>query len=643
MKCLTRRGAWVIGAALVSAAAAVAFATACAGNAPAGATAGTTNAPAGAAAVRPGATAGAAAPPLSAAVSATSTPHGATASSAAGPPATSFRPWSFAIEADTQWSGVDDGKNPNSVAVDIVHQLDRQFIARRVKFVVEVGDLCDNGTIAGEATRAVFAQELYDAHIGFYPLVGNHDDGAADAGEFAALYPQTRTATMNRTPAAAFTVTDPDASGQPFPARSGTPFRVGTISAVPAAPRGYAGLDYAVDYRNARLVFLDQFATAGSPDHEALTSDDVDWMNRQLTSRPAGTQAFVFGHKGIITEQHTDTLFGSDPSADPSLQNAFVADLQRGDVRYYIGGHDHMYNRALVASPNFKWHVQDIISQSDASTYSTPRGAGGGAVATPPDPSQTNDDTYDIPAFGAAREKEIAQQAAPAIANGITATAHVGYFIVSVAGPRVTIAYYAAPVKATLSGFGYAISTTPTLSFTRQETFGYSLNGKEFFVPEGGSYRVVSDRFKGTTAEILGGTNAGTATDAAGRKLTKDVTTGWTKPARRYHLASNVLMLWGLADVGARTTDTFTLAMSTAGDRARGARLRALRALVSRNARGRWVDAVELNRGGGARFVRGPWRAGDTLGTYGFDPHSHTAWAVVDHTGEFALSRLTRP
>jgi len=30
-------------------------------------------------------------------------------------------PWKFAIMADTQWTGVpDDGKNPNSVAVDII-------------------------------------------------------------------------------------------------------------------------------------------------------------------------------------------------------------------------------------------------------------------------------------------------------------------------------------------------------------------------------------------------------------------------------------------------------------------------------------------------------------------------------------------
>jgi hypothetical protein len=87
------------------------------------------------------------------------------------------KPWSFGIEADTQWTVADDGKNPNTCSIDIARQLDKQFVNKGVKFVVEVGDLCDDGSVAGEDTRAVFAQELYKAGIGFYPLSGNHDDG----------------------------------------------------------------------------------------------------------------------------------------------------------------------------------------------------------------------------------------------------------------------------------------------------------------------------------------------------------------------------------------------------------------------------------------------------------------------------------
>jgi hypothetical protein len=31
--------------------------------------------------------------------------------------------WKFGVMSDTQWIGTDDGKNPNTVAVDIIRQL----------------------------------------------------------------------------------------------------------------------------------------------------------------------------------------------------------------------------------------------------------------------------------------------------------------------------------------------------------------------------------------------------------------------------------------------------------------------------------------------------------------------------------------
>ena len=560
---------------------------------------------------------------------------------------TTAKPWSFGVEADTQWTVADDGKNPNTASIDIARQLDKQFINRGVKFVVEVGDLCDDGSIAGEDTRAVFAQELYDAHIGFYPLSGNYDDG--QSGELTRIYPQTQNALMNMTPASAFAVPDPDASTQPFPVPAGKPFKVGTISASPAAPDGRAGLDYAVDYGNARLVFLDQFSTPSDPSHEVLDSSDVDWMNGQLTGRPAGTQAFVFGHKGIITQNHVDDLFGSDPTAQPALQDAFISDLQDNGVHYYIGGHDHSYNRALVQSPDGKSQVQDIVAQSDASKFYLPYGEAGyvqrsvdsagnvTSLTTPlakADSTQTNDNIYDVqvanaqklPGFtGKPRETPLAQE-----------LNHVGYFIVTVCGPEVTIDYYSAEVDPTLSpdGSEYLLSTTPKMTFVKRESFGYSLNGKEFFVPQGQPYTAVKDGFRGTTARILGGIDGSSATDAAGRAFTKDIDTGWAARGRTdSRLKSNILTLWGLADLGAGHTDTYALAMTSKGNLTRGAGF-----LATRNARGTWVNAVDVNVGGVRVYVRGPWKAAYGLGTYGFDPGTRRWWAVVDHGGQFAVA-----
>jgi Calcineurin-like phosphoesterase len=594
------------------------------------------------------------------------------------------KPWSFGVEADTQWVALangqtDDGHNPNTASIAIAKQLDQQFVNKGVKFVVEVGDLCDNGTLAGEETRAVFAQDLYDAGVGFYPLSGNHDDG--DGGVLTPLYPQTQTAMMNETPASAFLASNPDVLTQPFPMQSGKPFQVGTISTSPAAPTGFAGLDYAVDYRNARLVFLDQFTSpvANSPAHEVLTDADVAWMNGQLKGRPAGTQAFVFGHKGIITQNHVDTLFGSDPTANPSLQDTFISDLQSNGVHYYIGGHDHMYNRAVVSSPDGTSSVQDIVSQSDANKFYIPFGSKGyfsrsvdssGKVtssatttASAPvmlanaDPTQTNDNIYDVQVAtakgltgagksftGKPRETQISQD-----------PYKVGYFIVTVDGPNVTVKYYAASVNPTptltsstttttppTNSFTIEdlLSTTPQMKFVRAETFGYSLNGKEFFVPQGKSFTSVADKFDGTTAKILGGTNGSTATDAAGRAFTKDVDTGWTNADGR-RLGSNVLTLWGMADLGATRTDTYTLAMSSSAfhgrDRCRG--YQDDRGILVTRSDGRWVNAVDTNVGGTPHFVRGPWKASYSLGTYGVDPGTRTAWAVVDHAGKFAIAR----
>jgi len=48
--------------------------------------------------------------------------------------------WKFGVMSDTQWTVPDDGRNPNTVAVGIIDQLNQQFIDKEVKFVIQVGD-----------------------------------------------------------------------------------------------------------------------------------------------------------------------------------------------------------------------------------------------------------------------------------------------------------------------------------------------------------------------------------------------------------------------------------------------------------------------------------------------------------------------
>ncbi len=493
-------------------------------------------------------------------------------------------PWKFGVMADTQWIGADDGHNPNSVAVGIINQINAQFLEARVKFVIQVGDLVDKYADAAMQTRAAAAQALYDAGIGFFPLRGNHESTQAAASSFQAAFPQTQGQGANVFGATRFSSPSAD----------------------------LAGLSYAFDYRNVRFVLLDQFTPpSGAADPTPIDSQQA-WITGELSTKPRYGHALVFAHKNLIGQNHVDTLFGSSPAADPAGQNAFIGGLHQAGVRYFFSGHDHIHHRSIVASPDGTAAVQEIIGASDSSKFYIP--------AIP-----SNDQKYDTPI----RELPIAQERNT-----------IGYYIVTVDGPRVTVDFYSAIAAPALDSTGseYLISATPSLVFTKRETFGYSVNGREFVVAQGQSYTGIQDSFESTHARILSGGNGSTATDGSNRPLVKTVNTGWSDETDE-NLTSDVLTVWGMANgLGSGRTDTYTIALSHGHPRfpwfGPGPGI-----LSTRDDRGNWVNAVERNYGGTPRFVLGPWVSGYGLGTFGYDPRTRTAWAVVNHEGEFAISK----
>lgn len=119
--------------------------------------------------------------------------------------------WKFGIISDTQWTVADDGANPNSVAVNIINQVNEEMIRQQVKFVIAVGDITDNGTPIALDTRATYAQALYNAGIGFFPLRGNHEKSQSAAKEFQRVFPQTQDGRNNMTPANTLVTTPDDA------------------------------------------------------------------------------------------------------------------------------------------------------------------------------------------------------------------------------------------------------------------------------------------------------------------------------------------------------------------------------------------------------------------------------------------------
>jgi hypothetical protein len=141
------------------------------------------------------------------------------------------------------------------------------------------------------------------------------------------------------------------------------------------------------------------------------------------------------------------------------------------------------------------------------------------------------------------------------------------------------------------------------------------------------------------------------------------VDTGWAPRAGR--TASDILTLWGLHDslvtdfsvpatataapsgyqfqLKGDRTDTYVLSLSYQSNGISAQRLTSgLFGLATRDAEGNRVNAVAANDGGDGSFVQGPYVHGDTLGTYGIDTATQTAWAVVNHQGDFAVADFAK-
>jgi hypothetical protein len=543
-------------------------------------------------------------------------------------------PWKFGVMSDTQWANpADAANNPGTVAVGIINQLNQQFIFHDVKFVLQVGDLDDKETNysglpqtprLGISTRAAAAQDLYDAGIGFFPVRGNHEGSSTAALEVQSYFPQTQGG-ANSVGATNFS--------SPFAALD--------------------GLSYSFDYNNARFVLLDQFTRTDNTNYLGSTNNNIidqqSWMSSTLATRPAGTHAFVFSHKQLFGGNHTDTLFNK-ANLNPDAQNAFIASLDAYNAGYIFTGHDHMHNLSIVTSPDGASQVHQVICASDSYKFYTP---------VPLANHGTDTVGFNTGQISKNRETEISQE--------LWST---GYYIVTVDGPRVTVDFYSAdPNPATPGLEDMDLMTTPSLTFTKRETFGYSLNGKEVLVPQGGSYELTDDTGKavangetgyvGTMAAILSGTNGSTAEDYNGRALNKAVNTGWAPRSEaadidcsskhkwswflnRCHSempASDVLTLWGMTEVGSDQADVYTLSMSYDRHRLLPIQLgKGLLGLATRDEDGEWVNAVDMNSGGTKKFVLGPWKPGYELGTYGIDLKTHTAWAVINYAGDFAVA-----
>ena len=325
-------------------------------------------------------------------------------------------------------------------------------------------------------TRALYAADLYNAGIGFYPLRGNHeaaeDPNYHNSGmELRYSFPQIGTGINNNTPSDITTSLIPatDLANSPPAKKSGSTFKVGTNFSQPDAVDYHNNsVSYTFQYNNAMFMLLDQFDVNGNYYNSTIPQQQL-WIDQTLSSRPDGTQAFVFTHKNILGGNHKDNMFGgpvdnNDPgdgyaltgltsgnqtllNAKQSAENAFIASIQANQVEFVISGHDHHYYESLVTSPDGKSQVHQLINPSDSSKFYTPKAPVSG---------------NDVPL-----QQDLGR---------------VGYCIFTINSPQVTIDYYADN-----SGMNPAYGTGNTpFHFVKASSITYSLNGTDNVVAQNG-------------------------------------------------------------------------------------------------------------------------------------------------------------
>ena len=146
-----------------------------------------------------------------------------------------------------------------------------------------------------------------------------------------------------------------------------------------------------------------------------------------------------------------------------------------------------------------------------------------------------------------------------------------------------------------------------------------------------------SAAFKHTTMSILSGKNGSTWMTNTGKAIQNNVNTAWK--AGTSSLSSDILSLNGMSrTLGSAYTDQYVLSMSYTAGSSYDQLINAGKfSILSKNSKGEWVNAVKNNFGSASSFVKGPWTSSYTLGTYGVDPATKTAWAVLNYNGDFAV------
>lgn len=197
-------------------------------------------------------------------------------------------PWRFIVTGDSRGTWYDEPFNPV-----ILPELAEEIVRVNPAFVVLTGDLVYQGALAAfQSWRDAFI-EVYDAGIGVFPVLGNHD--ASDVPGFQNVF------------------------GSALPDNG---------------PAGAVDRTFFIAHENVLLLALDQYV--------GPAAIDQTWINSVLATntRP---HIFALGHMPAFKVAHYDCL-----DADTAQRDAFWNSLKAAGGRGYFAGHDHFYDHLRV-------------------------------------------------------------------------------------------------------------------------------------------------------------------------------------------------------------------------------------------------------------------------------------------------------
>ncbi|HEY3781246.1 MAG TPA: metallophosphoesterase [Fimbriimonadaceae bacterium] len=185
-------------------------------------------------------------------------------------------------------------------------------------------------------------------------------------------------------------------------------------------PSGEEDLTYSFTYGNTLFLGLDEFQTS-------KPTINQDWLDQTLAGTKA-THIFAFAHKmAFKSGNHVDGM-----NTVPEARDKFLTSLSNAGGRMVFFGHDHLYDHETALKTG--WPANKAIHQVVVGTGGAPFVHGKNQEAT--------DGNWALTHLGHVEGK-------------------IGYVVVDIAGPKVTVTYKAesAPNKfETADSFSYTVA-----------------------------------------------------------------------------------------------------------------------------------------------------------------------------------------